>query len=157
MRIEDEVRHFRNAIDIAKHNDEFAGISPFNNFPYDCCDIACDLLAQYLSEIGIATHQVNCASKYDESWHHVWLETSDNILIDITGDQFVGRISQLRENPKSVYVREKGQIHEIFCLKREVESNTIFTDENEFTFFNRQPSPRQEKLIQLYEIICHYL
>ncbi|WP_270524994.1 hypothetical protein [Longibaculum muris] len=157
MFIFDEVRHFRDAIDIAKEEGEFRTIYPFINFPNDCCDHACDLLGQYLLERGIITHQVNCVSKYDESWHHVWLETSDEILIDITGDQFIGRISQLNENPKAVYVGEKGQIHKIFCKNKKIEPNTNFTDKNEFTSFNRQPNPRQKTLIQLYEIISRYL
>ena len=153
----DEARHFRDTIDIAKENGEFKTINPFFNFPIDCCDHTCDLLGQYLLERGIITHQVNCVSKYDESWHHVWLETNDGILIDITGDQFIGRISQLKETPKAVYVGEKGQIHNIFCMNREIESNTNFIDKNQFTTFNGVPNPRQKTLIQLYKIISKYL
>ena len=126
MHIFDEVKHFRDAIDIAKENDEFRMIKPFSKFPKDCCDLTCDLLGQYLLERGIITYQVNCVSKYNKSWHHVWLETSDEILIDITGDQFIGRIKQLNEIPKAVYVGEKGQIHKIFCINKEIEQNTNF-------------------------------
>lgn len=157
MRIFDEVRHFRDAIDTAKENGEFRTIYPFFNFPKDCCDHTCDLLGQYLLERGIITHQVNCVSKYDESWHHVWLETSDKIIIDITGDQFIGRISQLNEIPKAVYVSEEGEIHKIFCMNRKIESNTNFIDKNKFATFNGEPNPRQKTLIQLYKIISKYL
>ena len=135
MHIFDEVKHFRDAIDIAKESGEFRTIYPFFKFPKDCCDYTCDLLGQYLSERGIITHQVNCVSKYNESWHHVWLETSDGILIDITADQFIEKISQLNEIPKAVYVGEKGQIHKIFCMNRTIEPNTNFVDKNKFTTF----------------------
>lgn len=153
----EEVKHFRDAINSAKENNEFKSIYPFCKFPYDCCDLTCDLLGQYLLERGINTHQINCVSKYDESWHHVWLETSDHILIDITGDQFIGKINQLNKNPKAVYVGEEGQIHKIFCINRQIESNTHFVNKSAFTNFNKQPNPRQKKLIQLYEIITQYL
>lgn len=157
MNILDEVRHFRDAIDLAKDNDEFLTIYPFSNFPKDCCDHTCDLLGQYLLERGIITHQVNCVSKYDESWHHVWLETNDEIIIDITGDQFIGRISQLNEIPKEIYVGEKGQIHKIFCMNRKIELNTNFIQENNPTTFNEVTNPRKKTLIQLYKIISKYL
>lgn len=157
MSILDEARHFRNAIDIAIKNDEFREIYPFYNFPNDCCDFTCDLLGQYLLEKGIATHQVNGVSKFDESWHHVWLKTNDGVLIDITGDQFIGRISQLTENPEAVYVGKEAEIHNIFCRERRNASNTNFIDENEFTSFDKQPNPRQKTLIKLYDIISQYL
>lgn len=157
MHIFDEVKHFRDAMDIAKESGEFRTIYPFFKFPKDCCDYTCDLLGQYLSERGIITHQVNCVSKYNESWHHVWLETSDGILIDITADQFIEKISQLNEIPKAVYVGEKGQIHKIFCMNRTIEPNTNFVDKNKFTTFNGEPNPRQNTLIQLYKILSKYL
>ena len=157
MTMYDEIRRFRNAIDIAKENGEFKNIYPFYDFPNDCCEHTCDLLGQYLLEREITTHQVNCVSKYDESRHHVWLETSNEILIDITGDQFTGKISQLNENPKALYVGEEGQIHKIFCMNRKIEPNTNFTDKNAFITFNREPNVRQKTLIQLYEIISRYL
>lgn len=157
MHIFDEVKHFRDAMDIAKESGEFRTIYPFFKFPKDCCDYTCDLLDQYLSERGIITHQVNCVSKYNESWHHVWLETSDGILIDITADQFIEKISQLNEIPKAVYVGEKGQIHKIFCMNRTIEANTNFVDKNKFTTFNGEPNPRQNTLIQLYKILSKYL
>ena len=103
------------------------------------------------------TYQVNYVSKYDESWHQVWLETSDKTLIDIIGDPFIGRVSQLNEVPKAVYVDEKGQIHKIFCIHKKNEPNTNFIDKNKFTTFNVEPNLRQKTLIQLYKIISKYL
>lgn len=157
MHILDRARHFRNAINFAKENNEFRLIYPFYKFPDDCCGHTCDLLGQYLLEKGIKTHQVNGSFQYDESWHHVWLLTYDGIVIDITGDQFIGRISQLNEKPKAVYVGAEGELQKLFCLKRFDDINTNFTDENEFTDFGRQPNVRQKTLIKAYEIICRYL
>ena len=157
MRIFDEAKYFRNAIDTAKENDEFRLIYPFCRFPNDCCEHTCDLLGQYFLERGIITYQVNGTFKYDEFWHHVWLRTKDGIVIDITGDQFIGRISQLIKKPKAVYVGEEGEIQKLFCMNRHIEFNTNFTDEDKFTSFNKQPNSRQNTLIQIYEIICRYL
>lgn len=157
MHIFDEINHFRNAIDIAKENDEFRKIYPFYKFPDDCCEHTCDLLGQYLLERGIETSQVNGSFKDGGIWHHVWLLTNDGLVIDITGDQFIGKISQLNENPKRVYVGEEGELQKLFCVNRCNNSNTNFMDKNEFTNFGGQPNARQKTLIEAYEIISQYL
>lgn len=155
--IQSLVGSFRKAIDIAKANDEFRRLAPFYKFPDDCCEHVCDLLVQYLAENGIETHQVNGTCKYDESWHHVWLETNDKTIIDITEDQFIGKIRQLKTNPRPVHVGTPGEIQEIFSVNNYQQETTIFTDENEFTCFGGQPNARQKRLTDLYEIIYRYL
>ena len=91
-KIERIARQFRNALDAAWEDDMFRNLYPFNNFPNDCCGHTCDLLSQYLLEHGIETRQVNGTCRKDSQWHHVWLETENGIVIDITGDQFIGRL-----------------------------------------------------------------
>ena len=83
------VVNFRNAIDEAKARREFNSRSCLFRFPDDCCDMTCDLLAEYLREHGIYTFQINGKHKYDNQWHHVWLETDDGIVIDITDDTVI--------------------------------------------------------------------
>lgn len=148
--------NFRKAKDMALDNDEFINIQTFRNFPNDCCDLTCDLLAQYLSEHGIQTYQINGVCKMDEQWHHVWLVAEDGIVIDITSDQFINRlVSENEVNP--VHVGSENIIHKLFCVNRTSEINTIFTDPNQFTDFDGQPNIRQKKLIKVYEIISKYL
>ena len=157
MDIFKKVRNFREAIEIAKEDGKFVGLYPFDNFPKECCEHASDLLAQYLSEKGIKTNQVNGGFKFDKNWHHVWLLTEDSIVIDITGDQFIGKIPQLNEMPESIYIGKEGEVQKLFCLNRTIQANTNFINENEFTGFNKQPSPYKKRLIEIYEIICQYI
>lgn len=149
-------KRFRTAIDIAKSENEFYRYFDFKKFPDDCCDMTCDLLGYYLLENGIETRQINGACEYDDSRRHVWLETNDKKVIDITCDQFNDefKLSQIID---SVYIGEENEVHKIFSVDRCVERNTNFTDSSLFEGFNKQPNFRQKKLIELYEIIEKYL
>lgn len=113
MKIEQLIRRFRKAIDIAFAEGEFRNHPPFSRFPKDCCDFACDLLGQFLLENGIETHQVNGTCKTDMTWHHAWLLTDDGIAIDITGDQFIGRLVSAGEILPT-YVGSENKIHMLF-------------------------------------------
>ena len=146
---------FRKAIDSAQENDEFRR-PPFSHFPNDCCDFACDLLGAYLSEHNISTYQINGVCKFDHTWHHVWLVTHNNIVIDITEDQFIGKFAFV-QNALKVHVGQEDQIQKIFSQNRVRECNTNFTNPNAYTDFDKQPNPRQKALINFYEIINQYL
>lgn len=85
---------FRKAIEEAVESGDISlkttkSTMPF--FPKGCCDVASDLLAQYLLEEGIHTKTVHGEYYYD-NWEnkfpHTWLETEDGIIVDITADQF---------------------------------------------------------------------
>lgn len=154
--IERLAKQFRNAIDAAFENGELRRCYPFSNFPYDCCEHTCDLLGQYLLENGIETFQMNGTCKKDVSWHHVWLLTNDDIVIDITGDQFIDKLVSDKD-VEAVHVGNEGTIHKIFILNRIPQANTTFTDENEFTGFDKHPSVRQARLLEVYEIVRQYL
>ena len=118
--------------------------------------MTCDLLGQYLLESGIETYQINGVNKHDSSWHHVWLVTNDGVIIDITGDQFVGKI--LNEGDVDpVHVGREGIVHKIFCTKQKREENTRFVDPRDYTDFGGRPSFRQERLIRLNNAIRKYL
>lgn len=62
-------------------------------FPKGCCEVASDLLAQYLLEKGVHTKSVHGEYDYDDwenKFPHTWLETDGGVIIDITADQFIG-------------------------------------------------------------------
>ena len=124
-------KQYRNAIDEAKYRGEFhrkdrkLGWDRMMNFPNGCCDDACDLLGYYLKEkYGIATKQV--VGRYDigafeELTNHVWLITSTNIIIDITGDQFEGN-SCVYVGPENDFYMRMGKecIQENYDIKKDV-------------------------------------
>ena len=154
--IERLAKEFRYATKAACENGEMRKHPPFSGFPNECCDLTCDLLGQYLFENNIETYQMNGKCKYDAKWHHVWLLTKDEIVIDITGDQFINKLVSPKE-VKEVHVGIEGKIHRIFDLERKPEKNTVFTDPNKFTDFGGRPNKRQKTLMEVYEIICQYL
>lgn len=145
---------FRNAIDAAVDDKAF-NMYPFNRFPYDCCDMTCDLLAQYFLENAIQTVQINGEHKEDYQLHHVWLQSMDGTVIDITGDQFNGK-SNMPNNIQPVYVGNEGPIHRIFCKKRKIEAATEFVEDT-YTDQLGIPTRRQIDLRDAYIIIERYL
>ena len=147
---------FRNAIYRAKRHGDLDWHSTFSKFPDDCCDMTCDLLGQYLLESGIETYQINGVNKYDSSWHHVWLVTTEGVIVDITGDQFVGKILN-EDDVDPVHVGREGIVHKIFCMKQEREENTRFVDPRDYSDCGGRPSFRQERLIRLNSAIRKYL
>lgn len=147
---------FRKAIERAYVKNEFIKLQPFNKFPNDCCDIACELLAQYLKENGIETIQINGTNIHDPLWHHVWLTTNNGIVIDITSDQFVGTLLESFEST-SVHIGDEGKVHRIFSYNKIIEGHTEFLDTNKYDGLNGIPNFRQKTLSQLYSIILKYL
>ncbi|KAF5047460.1 hypothetical protein [Acetobacterium wieringae] len=120
------VNKFREALDLARDSGEFDNDISFYNFPRGCCGDASDLLAQFLLDHGIRTYYV-CGSYYDDSFEnsqsHAWLMTGNQIIIDITGNQF-------RYNPvflnydKPVYVGVEDDFHRLFEVEdRDIHEN----------------------------------
>lgn len=143
------VKHFRNAIDQAVSNNDFYNIVPFSRFPKGCCDLTCDLLAYYLLDYGIESIQIN--GKYFDgnpknTRNHVWLLTSDNILIDITGDQFEDDPIFLNYN-KPIWIGSEDNLHKLF-KERTFEYNTNL---------NGEPNTRRRTLNIAYKIVTKYL
>lgn len=88
--------YFRRAIDEAKAEGQFDWeYEPYHKdrmrkFPHDCCDDTCDLFWHYLfTEYNIVLQQISGDYK-KEGTRHNWLETTDGLIIDLTGDQFAG-------------------------------------------------------------------
>ena len=108
---------FRDAIDAARDAGEFKGDFSFNSFPRGCCGDASDLLAQFLLENGIKTYYV-CGTyrngSFDGIQSHAWLKTENNVIVDITGDQFKNNPT-LMNYDKPVYVGGKNRFQEL-CI-----------------------------------------
>lgn len=85
-------KKFRDAIECAKENGERDKLHFFLKFPRGCCGDASDLLAKYLSDNGIKTFQIRGDYFEPTPQSHTWLSTEDNIIIDITGDQFSNNV-----------------------------------------------------------------
>ena len=107
---------FREAINVAKDDRMFLREAVFREFPRGCCGIASELLAQFLLEGGIHTYYV-CGNYrkggFDNLQSHAWLVTENDIIIDITGDQFRYEPVFLNYN-KSVYVGPMDDFHNLF-------------------------------------------
>lgn len=115
--IKELANKFRRALDIAWEKGELNKYTPFYQFPKECCDLTCDLLGQYLSENGYTTYQINAAHKRDWQRRHVWLVDEYGIVIDITGDQFAGKLLP-EEDVDMVYVGQEGPVQKMFCKDR---------------------------------------
>lgn len=83
---------FRLAILKVRNNRGFDMRDRMSNFPGGCCDDASDLFAYYLYEnYKINTKQEKGRYSDEEpenTTNHVWLVTDEDIIIDITADQF---------------------------------------------------------------------
>lgn len=94
--------------------------SVFREFPHACCGEACDLLSQYLIDNGINTFYVCGTYRNDKSEDdgqtHAWLETSDRIILDITGDQFKNNKNFLNYS-KAIYVGGLDEFHKLFDVE----------------------------------------
>lgn len=113
---------FRNAIEVTRNLGGFDSDLIFKRFPRGCCGDASDLLAQFLLENDIRTYYI-CgtyrANAVENLQSHAWL-LKDNIIIDITGDQF--KYNKCFFNyGKSVYVGLDDDFHRLF----EVENRDI--------------------------------
>lgn len=143
---------FRNAINSAISAGEFNDNFPFNHFPLGCCGEASDLLSHFLLENDVITHDVFGNYIYDSNksfQHHAWLITDDdNIIIDITGDQFKDNPFFLKYD-KKVYVGLEDDFHKLF----EIESKNI----NENSASTKSSVSLPSELRELYNIIIKYI
>lgn len=86
------------------------------SFPKGNCTLASSLLQRFLYEKGIYTYLVNGIAGYGEKGEsHAWLITEDEIVIDITGDQYKNRTNEFKyEIP--VFVGPKDAFHKLFII-----------------------------------------
>ena len=121
-------------------------------FPRGCCEIASDLLAEYLLEKGIITHCVHGEYDFDYSenrYPHTWLETKDGYIIDITADQFQYHPGFQSVRLSSCYVGQDRKVYDLFSRNRRIDPD--------FLGLSLYPEMYQEMVNPLYEIIKQYL
>ena len=148
-RILDLSYQFRTAIEKAMSCRRFPFRDRMNGFTFGCCDDASDLLACYLKHHGIDTLQVNGVyrdNNPENTQNHVWLNTYDGLLIDITGDQFREK-KELLYYEIPVYVGCEDALHKLF-----VDRKTYPNFE-----FEVNDSPGAQRMMNIYRIILEYL
>lgn len=143
---------FRNVIDKAKVEGSFIKDQRFREFPHGCCGIASELLARFLLDKGVNRKLIYVCGTYydlDEPISHAWLETDDNIVIDITGDQFKYYPEPLKFEEK-VYIGSYNDFYNLFEVDIEENCNNYYPLEDNFicNYLSRK---------ELYEIILGYM
>lgn len=90
--IKELATEFRIAIENAKNDRRFTADQCFRNFPSGCCGITAELLAKFLMDNGIKRKLTYIGGTFREPSlelpSHAWLKIGNNIIVDITGDQF---------------------------------------------------------------------
>ena len=119
---------FRKAMDIAKDLGDFNNNPALCQFPCGCCTVASGLLAQFLLENGIQTYEFYGTYRDEnEIQSHEWLLTKDDMIIDITGDQFKYNPIFLNYDVP-VYVGIMDDFHKLFERDQEyIHENTGLT------------------------------
>jgi len=97
-----------------------------HDFPRGACGDAALLLAKHLDQLGFGTFQYMLGERNGHS--HAWLER-DDLIIDITGDQF-------EDGPEAVFVSNKGSAwHDGFAGEAQhIADFEIFDDHTKFVF-----------------------
>ena len=105
---------FRNAIELAKENNEPGYF--FREFPTGQCGHASDMLAQFLIDNGIASIRYINGTYYSEDGSvrqaHTWLVVN-GVIIDITSDQFRYHAAPLTNNIP-VYLGPMNEYYQLF-------------------------------------------
>lgn len=151
MEIKGLVNQFRNAINIAKDVGEFDDDFSFYRFPHGCCGDTSCLLGQYLLENDIKTYYVYGTyrnGRFGNFQSHAWLQTTEQTIIDITGDQFRTN-SEFFYYDIPVYIGMKDRFHRLF----EVEERNIRESVN----LDDLGGMCQPRLNELYGKIIKYI
>lgn len=138
--IEELVVTFRMAIDKAKDDRRFDRDQRFTNFPRGCCGITSELLAKFLYDNGYRKKITYVSAIfYDlelENPPHAWLVIENDIVLDITGDQFKGYPEPLKFK-ESVYVGPYNKFYKSFEEKLREECGDCRIDNMQDTFCKR--------------------
>ena len=142
---------FRLAIEAALADGRFSDEIVFSRFPRGCCGDSSDLLAQYLLENGIRTYYV-CGTHYEDDCEnnqsHAWLLTEDEVIIDITADQFkYDPIYSYYDLP--IYVGHGNEFYDMF----EVEKYSIRVNRGLDAFYGSCAF----RLKKIYKTILQYI
>lgn len=121
----------------------------FQKFPFGCCSDSSLLLAELLYKNNIMCKYVSgtyCCNNIN--YTHAWIVVEGDIIIDITGDQFINNENLLKYNQK-VYVGELDEFHKLFINK-----NIIIQD---YLGIEKYDSNTKYRLKRLYNIIYEHL
>ncbi|MCB2353919.1 hypothetical protein [Clostridium estertheticum] len=144
---------FRIAIESAKNERRFTDDQCFRNFPSGCCGITAELLAQFLMDNDIKSKLTyiggTCRDYSLELQSHAWLKIEDNIVVDITIDQFKCCLVPFVFN-ETVYVGLYNDFYNQFEIDVEEICNNYYPLED---MYIRNHLSRRK----LYEIILEYI
>ena len=143
---------FRTAIEEAKEDKRFNRDQRFNNFPSGCCGITSELLAKFLYDNGYRKKITYVsATFYDlnlENPPHAWLVIENDIVLDITGDQFKGYPEPLNFR-EPVYVGSYNKFYNAFEEQSRKDCGDCRLDNIPYRSFM--------SLQELYDVICEYV
>ncbi|PKM65454.1 MAG: hypothetical protein CVU95_15455 [Firmicutes bacterium HGW-Firmicutes-2] len=144
---------FRNAIESAREDRRFSSDQSFRNFPVGCCGITTELLAKFLMDNGIDDNLTYISGTYredsQEPLSHAWLTVNNEIVVDITGDQFRHYSNALNCN-ETVYVGGYNERYNSFEIDEEEICNNYYPLDDRCI---RSHLSRKK----LYEIILEYI
>lgn len=144
---------FRFAIDSARNERRFSADQCFRNFPTGCCGITAELLARFLMDNGIKGKVTYIGGTYHdyslELQSHAWLIIENDIVVDITGDQFKYYPVPVNFN-ETVYVGLYNDFYNLFEINKEDTCNNDYPLDD--TYVRNHLSRRK-----LYEIILEYI
>lgn len=148
MKLEKLVSKFRKAIDKAFECGELDNHITLRSFPKGCCGLVSDMLAEYLLENNIRTKYI-LGNWYGETsfdtQSHAWL-SFDNLIIDITGDQFKNNPTFLNYN-QSIYVGRGNEFYDLFLEQ----------DRMIYSAIGLYKTQRSNELVDIYNRIKTYL
>lgn len=139
---------FRDAIDAAKDDGRFYRDQNFREFPKRCCGVASELLGRYLSSYGYNVRHIGGTYRKDMQTH-AWLEIDEQIIIDITGDQFKNHPKPIK-NRVPVYVGQYNDYYDLF----EIEHNDVCSDQYPLSDIHIHNHMTEK---ELYNIILEYI
>jgi len=146
--LENYARTVRKAIELAVKKGE---IIEMKLFPCGCCGFASDILQRFLYEKGIETLSLSgkIIDSPEKSRSHIWLETKEGIVIDITGDQF--KYDTICPFDKPVYV---GERNDSFHDKFETDKGYCYSLESNLFANPFDINTKEEKR---YETVMKYI
>ncbi|MBQ3161196.1 MAG: hypothetical protein IJC04_03620 [Oscillospiraceae bacterium] len=88
--LETIAQDFRNALEIVVDKRLYGRLKIFERFPNGCCRYTSDLLAEYMLSKGIPMESIQMidSESNSEQYTHCWLVIDNNIIVDVTADQF---------------------------------------------------------------------
>ncbi len=141
---------FRKAVEKAIQTEEIIDYT-LVKFPEGCCSFVSEYLQRYLYEHGIESLYVS--GEYGSGWEgdsHAWLVAYEDIIVDITGDQYQDNEGELFYDIP-VYVGEEDGFHKLFKYN----GPPISYPEQEIN--DSRNSRLKEKKNKNYNIILKYI